>query len=602
MITRLLHNRASTLFHLLGVGWLCCLLSAQAVEAKNIEIKISASHEVAAVGDDIELKVEFVQRKTGNLSNLKMPQFRGFVERGRTRSNSSSVRIVNGRRTMETTYIFNIQLTAQKKGNHRLGPARATLGDEKASSNTVTVRVIAGADPLPPMPATTAEAMPSYLQDIEARYQNRPLPRTLLHVAFDKTEAVVGEQITATVRVLSTESLSNVSRPEYPKLKNFLSESMDQPSQIVPTDVRLKGQNYQSYLIERTALFPLEPGQHHLKNVTLETNMAGGFFRRGKKLNLKSQSYMLDIQNLPAMGQPPNFPIHNVGQWGLAAEVDRRKTKKNEPITLKIYATGEGSARQLQLPSIQSTDAYRAFPPTYTENTNASSGRVIGMKTMEVLIQPKQQGRLKLGPFAMPFFDPVSNTYTNAQTKPVFVRVTAAANEGQKTTAQSKSEQTLRPLTMGITPVQGNRFPFNVQSLIFTFMGGWLLCMAICLLLVLRNQNRGSLAYAKRQVVHERLQQLKNAQSENEVGVALEVLYDHMAFLFGERVKSLPVHELASHLEAQGCHAATAQEAATWFDEAQQQRYAPPGMNSATDLLSRALSLFALLNEDGGDT
>ena len=92
--------------------------------------------------------------------------------------------------------------------------------------------------------------------------------------------------------------------------------------------------------------------------------------------------------------------------------------------------------------------------------------------------------------------------------------------------------------------------------------------------------------------------QLQQAEKNNDVGVALEVLYEHMSFYYGERVKSLPVNELATYLEAEGCNHATAQNLVKWFEEAQMQRYAPPGVTASANLFMQALSLFDAVRDE----
>ena len=418
---------------------------------------------------------------------------------------------------------------------------------------------------------------------------------------FDKTQAVVGEQITATVRVLSTENLANVSRPEYPKLTNFLTEGLDQPSQIVPTPVKLRGQDYQSYLIERTALFPLEPGNHRLANVALEVNMAGGFFRRGKKLNLKSQAYALEIKNLPATGKPPRFPVHNVGQWNLSAEIDRSRTKRNEPITLKLFATGEGSARQLKMPEVASTDAYRAFPPTFSESTNASSGRVLGMKTAEILIQPKTAGRLILGPFALNYFDPARNTYTQSLSEALSIRVDATPTDREERNLDDRSQQPLRPLALGLELDHPQNRLFQLRDLVTVWVIGWLVCLALCLVIALRRQKTSSEAYAQEQARSHRTQRLKEAEQNQDVGIALETVYEHLAARYGERVKSLPIAELSHYLQGQSCPSKRVTEIVNWFQAAQEQRYAPSGNGATTDLFAQAKRLLTDIDIEEGN-
>ena len=113
---------------------------------------------------------------------------------------------------MENIYGFTITLEAQKKGNFKLGPASAMLGNKKAKSNTVTIRVL-GDDNIAAPDIPTLTDRTSAVTEIEQTYRNKRLPRTLLHVGFDKTQAVVGEPITATIRVYSLENLADVSRP-----------------------------------------------------------------------------------------------------------------------------------------------------------------------------------------------------------------------------------------------------------------------------------------------------------------------------------------------------------------------------------------------------
>ena len=578
------------LISLLGLFFVLGSQNATATTAP-LEVKLTSSHQVASIGDTIELNVQFIQRKTGSLTKLTMPQLKGFKERGRTRSNSSSVRTINGRRTMENIYGFNITLQATQKGNFNLGPASAMLEGKKAKSNIVTIRVLGDdgvAEPIVP----TLTDRPSAITEIEQYYRNKRLPRTLLHVDFDKKEAVVGEQITATISVYSLENLADVSRPEFPKLKNFLSESVDTPKRIVPQDAVLKGQNYQVYLIEKLALFPLEPGLQTLHKISLETNTSGGFFRRGKKIKLQSQPYQLNIQPLPKIDQPKRFSIHNVGQWQLSAEVDRRTTKLNEPITLKLVATGKGSASQLKLPEVTSNTSFRAFPPTFSENSSASSGRIIGMKTAEILIQPQQQGIMTLGPFQLNYFNPVTSRYEESRTQPIRIRVNEGLASGNNNKAQVPKETSLRPIALNLELTKSLNLQFSSTAYWFIFGGGWLLCFALALLALLIKQKQGTAIYAQQQKAKLSWQRLQQAQEAQDLASAMDILYEHVARFYGERIKSLTQSELPKYLIEQGCKDSVAEQLALWFEQVQAQRYAPQETVATSTLLKDALSLY----------
>ena len=116
--------------------------------------------------------------------------------------------------------------------------------------------------------------------------------KTLSHGMYKRVgiaQAFIGEQVTMTVWVYSQENLADVSRPELPQLDNFWMEKVEAPTRITPRDTKVSGRRFSRYMVERIALFPLGEGEHRFDPVRLKVTMAGGFFSRGRKLNLKSQ-------------------------------------------------------------------------------------------------------------------------------------------------------------------------------------------------------------------------------------------------------------------------------------------------------------------------
>ena len=89
----------------------------------------------------------------------------------------------------------------------------------------------------------------------------------------------------------------------------------------------------------------------------------------------------------------------------------------NEPLSLKITFEGSGHPRFIDLPDIPFPSSVDTYPPV---QKSQFSNKRIGTKEFEILIIPKQEGRLIIPSFSLSTFNPETNQYIVHQSPEFF--------------------------------------------------------------------------------------------------------------------------------------------------------------------------------------
>src|SRR5690606_29279963 len=129
--------------------------------------------------------------------------------------------------------------------------------------------------------------------------------------SLDKTTAYVGEQITYLLDMYLRRQVLDVDLRKPPVFGDFFSEPL--PDGQVRR-ARVGDVPYQVQPLLRRALFAQHAGTLEIGGAEITVG-----FRRKR---LQSQTLTIDIQPLPAEGQPPGFSPNNVGQYTISASID----------------------------------------------------------------------------------------------------------------------------------------------------------------------------------------------------------------------------------------------------------------------------------------
>ncbi|MGB6033785.1 MAG: BatD family protein, partial [Bacteroidota bacterium] len=238
-----------------------------------------------------------------------------------------------------------------------------------------------------------------------------------LKATVDKTRVMQGEQINLTFKLYTRVSVLNYAVEKVPSMRGFWSEDVETPKNISLSTEVVNGKQYRVGVIKRLALFPTQAGTLEISPMEVQTTVQvqpkrstdpfESFFRDpfGRNVNhlVKSSPVKILVSPLPASA-PGGFK-GAVGQFAMSATVDRRTTRTNEPVTLKITISGTGNIKLLESPEIEVPPDFERYSPKVTDSINRGKGRISGSKTFEHLLIPRYPGLKVIKPLTFCYYD-----------------------------------------------------------------------------------------------------------------------------------------------------------------------------------------------------
>lgn len=260
-----------------------------------------------------------------------------------------------------------------------------------------------------------------------------------LLVDVDKEEAYVGEQVTLTYK-LYTRVKMGIESIDYPKGVGFWVEELSVPRAPRFNTTRLKGVEYQMATLYKVAMFPTKTGDLSVDPMTVKCQVQverrrrsiwdepffDSFFTETVPKVLRTEPVTIRVKPYPE-GQPADF-TGAVGQFQIQATLDTNNVKVNEAITLKIRLQGTGNLNMFSLPELNFPNNMDVFPPTSTFEQKAMWDQFTGKITYEYILIPRSPGKYQLPKIYLTYFDPRSEQWQQALSRPLTLTVVPARN------------------------------------------------------------------------------------------------------------------------------------------------------------------------------
>ncbi len=247
-----------------------------------------------------------------------------------------------------------------------------------------------------------------------------------IEVALDRREVFIGEQVTASVSLLSPVGVASYEGYKPPLYDGFWVEDVETPQRLAWQPRTVNGVPMRAYLIQKLALFPTRAGTLELGPFQLDVAVRVGSavwpFSDVRRARRQSAPARIQVKPLPP-GAPAGFEGVNVGTWKLEASASEPKVVAGQPVTVRITASGDGNVRALALPRLPELRDARRFEPAPSEQVKARGGRLGGSRSVETVVVPERAGDLVVPPLAWPFFDPAAGRYELARTRELRVEV-----------------------------------------------------------------------------------------------------------------------------------------------------------------------------------
>lgn len=495
-----------------------------------------------AMGEQFEVTFKLDGGTGGR--NFRPPSFNNFLPLSGP-NQSTNMQFINGAMSASISYSYILQ--PRSEGTFTIGPASIELGGKELRTKPISVTVTKG--------APAGKRAPQGQADGDADIAAQIADNLFIKVNLDKSRVYQGEQLTATYKIYTRVNLANMNLTKTPALTGFWSEDLEVVKQIDWKNEVVNGRQFRVGVLKRVALFPQRAGVLSIDPIEVDCAVQVQTRRRSNDIfdlfndpffggvrnvpyALKSQAASVTVLPLPEEGIPAGFG-GAVGKYAMETWLDKRETKANEAVTLKVKISGRGNLKLLNPPAILFPPDIESYDPKISENIARQGNVIAGSRTFEYLLVPRHAGTQKIQPFPFSYFDVEKKSYVTL-TSPEFMLAVARGSDAASTSVSGISKEDVRLLgedirfiKSGVTKLgrRGERwvgslafYAFSISPVV-AFVGFVLFARRRRKLMgdVIGVRNRGARKMARRRLAEARkfLDQKKTEEFYSEVSRAL---------------------------------------------------------------------------------
>lgn len=404
------------------------LVSAIAASAQT-DIKVQTHNVVAA---DEQFNVTFIIEGESKPADFAWEPGDDFqLLWGPQQGRSTSVQMINGKTTKSVQTTYSYVLRPVKAGKFTIGRASAKVKGQDIYSDPVTIEVVAsGASSSGSQPSGSSQgAQQSQRQSQSGIVQDDDI---FLTMELSRSNVVVGEPVTATIKLFQRVNVAGFESAEFPTFNGFWSQELEAPTNIEFARETYDGQIYNSALLRKFVLIPQQQGQVRidpaelvcLVNVRVSTGGASifdGFFDdyRTVRKKVSSKPVTVNVSPLPA-GAPASF-AGGVGEFRISAELSKDTIRTHEAASLLVTVTGKGNVSLLEAPKISFPPDMEVYDTKISEKIDR--GGLTGSKYYEYPFIPRSHGEFVIEPVKYSYYDVNQKKYVTLETPPIPITV-----------------------------------------------------------------------------------------------------------------------------------------------------------------------------------
>lgn len=421
----------------MAVLWSCSVLFAQ-------DVNFTAGVDKNPVAADEQFTLEFTVTTSGaSPRNFKTPDLSKFLVLSGP-NQSTSMQIING--SVSSSQSFSYILQAREAGKFSIGSATIDVGGNQYRSNPIEVTVSKASGRKQQQQAQADQGSAVDVGD-----------NIFLRAVVDRSRVYQGEQITVTYKIYTRARIVNYSINKLPTMTGFWGEDLQLPQQVSLTNEMVNGKQYQVGILKKMALFPTQSGSLDINPMELTCQVQVQTRRRSNDIfdqffndpffgaqtanvPLKSDPVKVTVLPLPQNPVPESFQ-GAVGKFTLNASLNKRRSKTNEPISLKATISGSGNIKILEAPKLHLPSDFEQYDPKVKEEIERNGASISGSKTFEWLIVPRYPGEKKIPAMEFSYFDVGQRRYVTLRTNEFNVLVDKGSAEApQNASGLSKED------------------------------------------------------------------------------------------------------------------------------------------------------------------
>ena len=422
------------------------ILCAAAALSAQTSMRVEAPNVVAA---DEQFNVTFIIEGEDSPSDFRWSQGDDFqLVWGPQQGRSTSIQIINGKRTKSSQFTYTYILMPKKTGTFTLPGATAKVKGKEITSSGVSVEVVADSSSGSGNGSQSADSGRGRSNDNVAGISDDDV---FLRLTLDRTNVVVGEPITATLKLYQRVNIAGFEDARFPAFNGFWSQEVEAPTNIEFKRESYDNRIYNTAVLRKYVLIPQQTGTIEidpaelvcLVNIRISSgggaSIFDGFFDdyRTVRKRVSTSSKTVRVSPLPA-GAPASFG-GGVGEFSISARMSKDSLTTHEASSLIITVTGKGNVSLLEAPKVKFPPDFEVYDTKVSENTAKSSGGTSGSKVYEFPFIPRSHGDFTIEPVRYSYYDINAGRYVTLSTDPMKLFVKRGKSSEQDAAASVPS-------------------------------------------------------------------------------------------------------------------------------------------------------------------
>ncbi|MGN1212270.1 MAG: BatD family protein [Candidatus Cryptobacteroides sp.] len=416
-----------------------------AIAAGAQTMRVEAPNVVAA---DEQFNVTFIIEGEDSPSDFEWNPGGDFrLVWGPQSGRSTSIQFINGKRTKSSQFTYTYILLPLKSGTFTLPEATAKIKGKQLGSGNVSIEVVSGGQS-----SGQQQSQPSRSTTPQRNSAGTISDDDLfLRLTLSRTDVVVGEPVTATLKLYQRVNVAGFEDARFPSFNGFWSQETEAPTNIEFRRENYNDMIYNTAVLRKYVLIPQQSGPLTIDPAELVclvnirvTPTAGasifdGFFDdyRTIRKRIATSPVRMNVRALPS-GAPASFG-GGVGVFSITSSVNRDSLLTHEAASLSITVKGSGNVSLLEAPKVN-------FPPdmeVYDVKTTRSTDKagISGSITFEYPFIPRSHGDFTIEPVQYSYYDINSGKYVTLQTKPVELHIAKSKDTAATVSSGVPSQQ-----------------------------------------------------------------------------------------------------------------------------------------------------------------
>ncbi len=355
---------------------------------------------------------------------------------GPQKGSSSSIQIINGKRSSSHQTTFTYILIPKATGTFQLPAATALLSGDRISSTQASIQVVSDGASSSRSSGQNGGKSSGGGQTSSTGSGEISSNDLFMRLSLSRTEVVIGEPITATLKIYQRANVVGFENAKFPTFNGFWSQETYVPNNIEFKRESLDDKIYNTAVLRTYVLIPQQSGTITIDPAELvclvnirtapstSNSLFDSFFQdeyRTIRKRVTTPAVKVKVNPLPA-GQPASFG-GGVGNFGISARLTTDNLKTHDAASLIITVSGRGNVALLEEPKVNFPPDFEIYDTKTTENTDKSNGGTSGSKSFEYPFIPRSHGDFTIEPVEYSYYDVNAGKYVTLRTEPLHVKV-----------------------------------------------------------------------------------------------------------------------------------------------------------------------------------